>query len=289
MKFTVSTGGALVALAAALAFTAAPAQAQPNDIQDNHGHHQRAAEPDQRVRGPSGHERAAPEAPRPAPPQARAQGWNFGTPRQQQPVPAPQARQVEQRNWNQQAQQQQQQRTYPQGQRWNGDAQRRDRNGTYTDQARNPAYQNRDRNWGNNAGQQWNGSRDRTENHDRNWQDNRGGNRDWQNGNRDNRQWDRSWRNNNRYDWQRYRSTNRNAYHVGRYYAPYRNYSYRRLSLGFYLDPLFFGQDYWIGDPGYYRLPDVYGPYRWVRYYDDAVLVDIYSGEVVDVIYDFFW
>ena len=31
------------------------------------------------------------------------------------------------------------------------------------------------------------------------------------------------------------------------------------------------------------------GPYRWVRYYDDALLVDIYSGEVVDVIYDFFW
>jgi len=26
-----------------------------------------------------------------------------------------------------------------------------------------------------------------------------------------------------------------------------------------------------------------------VRYYDDAVLVNIYTGEVVDVIYDFFW
>ena len=31
------------------------------------------------------------------------------------------------------------------------------------------------------------------------------------------------------------------------------------------------------------------GPYRWVRYYDDVLLVDIYSGEVVDVIHDFFW
>ncbi|MGZ3269325.1 MAG: hypothetical protein ACXU7X_14070, partial [Croceibacterium sp.] len=72
MKFTVRTGGALVALAAALAFTAVPAEAEPND-QDNHGHHQRAAEGDQRARGPSGHEHAAPEAPRPAPPQARAQ------------------------------------------------------------------------------------------------------------------------------------------------------------------------------------------------------------------------
>ena len=51
----------------------------------------------------------------------------------------------------------------------------------------------------------------------------------------------------------------------------------------------FFGSRYWISDPWRYRLPPVYGPYRWVRYYDDALLVDIYSGEVVDVIYDFFW
>ena len=61
------------------------------------------------------------------------------------------------------------------------------------------------------------------------------------------------------------------------------------LSIGFFLDNLFFGQNYQIQDPQYYRLPEVYGPYRWVRYYDDAVLVDIYSGEVVDVINNFFW
>ncbi|NCU12022.1 MAG: RcnB family protein [Sphingomonadaceae bacterium] len=61
------------------------------------------------------------------------------------------------------------------------------------------------------------------------------------------------------------------------------------MSIGFFLDALFFGEDYWIADPAYYRLPEAYGPYRWVRYYDDAVLVNIYSGEVVDVIYDFFW
>jgi hypothetical protein len=28
---------------------------------------------------------------------------------------------------------------------------------------------------------------------------------------------------------------------------------------------------------------------RWVRYYDDVLLVDVYTGEVVDVIHDFFW
>jgi hypothetical protein len=27
----------------------------------------------------------------------------------------------------------------------------------------------------------------------------------------------------------------------------------------------------------------------WVRYYNDAVLVDTFTGEVLDVVYDFFW
>ncbi|MFP5456141.1 MAG: RcnB family protein, partial [Alphaproteobacteria bacterium] len=32
-----------------------------------------------------------------------------------------------------------------------------------------------------------------------------------------------------------------------------------------------------------------YGDFRWVRYYDDAVLVDLRSGEIVDIIYDVFF
>ncbi|MGB3928318.1 MAG: RcnB family protein, partial [Sphingobium sp.] len=46
---------------------------------------------------------------------------------------------------------------------------------------------------------------------------------------------------------------------------------------------------YWINDPYQYRLPPSYGTLRWVRYYDDALLVDIRDGYVVDVIHDFFW
>ena len=106
---------------------------------------------------------------------------------------------------------------------------------------------------------------------------------------RDDQQWNRQWRNNSNYNWYSYRSSHPSYYRLGTYYSPYRNYSYRRLSIGFFLQNLFFGQNYQIQDPRYYRLPDVYGPYRWVRYYDDAVLVDIYSGEVVDVINNFFW
>lgn len=105
----------------------------------------------------------------------------------------------------------------------------------------------------------------------------------------DNRRWDNNWRRDRRYDWSGYRNSNRHVYRIGRYYSPYRNYYYRPLSVGFYLDSLFFGSSYWINDPWQYRLPPAYGPYRWVRYYDDVLLVNIYSGEVVDVIRGFFW
>jgi hypothetical protein len=143
------------------------------------------------------------------------------------------------------------------------------RNGTYTDRNRSGTYVDRNR------------TQDRYRSGTR-YQDN-------QYAYRNNQRWDRNWRTNNRYDWQRYRQTNRFVFNLGTYYSPYNNYSYRRLGIGSVLAQLFYGQNYWIDDPWQYRLPDVYGPYRWVRYYDDALLVDIYSGEVVDVIYDFFW
>ena len=75
-----------------------------------------------------------------------------------------------------------------------------------------------------------------------------------------------------------------------RYYAPYGwSYGYRRFTVGFSLSYVLYDQQYWIDDPYSYRLPPVYGPYRWVRYYDDVLLVDLRSGQVVDAIYDFFW
>ena len=103
------------------------------------------------------------------------------------------------------------------------------------------------------------------------------------------RNWDHSWRNDRRYDWQRYRYANRHVYRPGSYYAPYRNYRYNRLSIGFYLDSLFYSNRYWLSDPWQYRLPAAPYGTQWVRYYDDVVLVDVYTGEVLDVIHDFFW
>lgn len=164
-------------------------------------------------------------------------------------------------------------RTYRQGAR---DGQRVDNRQDRRNERQADRWRNNDNRWNNNG--RWNnGNSGRWDNDGRRWTDN------------NHRTWNRNWRGDNRYDWQRYRNSNRNIYRLGHYYAPYRNYSYRRVGIGFQLDSMFFGSNYWINDPWYYRLPAAYGSYRWVRYFDDALLVDTYTGEVVDVIEDFFW
>ncbi len=183
---------------------------------------------------------------------------------------------------------------------WNGDTPRIDpgrgdgRTGDWN-RAGNTGRRDWDRN--NDGRPDWN----RGDNNRRDWDRNNDGRRDWNrndgrrdgnwnNNRRDFRQWDRSWRSNSRYDWQRYRSSNRYAYRLPRYAAPYGwNYGYRRQSIGAYLFAGLFAQDYWISDPWAYRLPPVYWPYQWVRYYNDALLIDTRSGYVVDSIPDIFW
>lgn len=132
---------------------------------------------------------------------------------------------------------------------------------------------------------------------DRDWNRNRGGNDQWRgdggwrdNDRSGNRGWNRTWRNDRRYDWGGYRSANRSAYRLPRYYAPYGwNSGYRRFSVGITLNSILFDENYWIDDPYEYRLPEAYGPYRWVRYYNDALLVDVRYGQVIDVVHDIFW
>jgi hypothetical protein len=164
-----------------------------------------------------------------------------------------------------------------------------------------------DRNRDGDLDRRW--DRNRDGNLDRNWDRNRDGRLDRRfdrndderidrryDRNRDGRldrsqmdRWTHNWRNDNRYNWRKYREQNRNYYRPGRYYAPYRDGNYRRISIGLALGAAFFGPRYWINDPWQYRLPAAYGSYRWVRYYDDVLLVDIRNGHVVDVIRDFFW
>lgn len=131
----------------------------------------------------------------------------------------------------------------------------------------------------------WNRNDNRSDWNNGGWDNNRR----WD-GNRNARNWDRTWRNDRRYDWQRYRNSNRSAYRLPRYYAPNNwQYGYRRFDVGAYLFAGLFAQNYWIGDPYEYRLPPAYWPYQWVRYYDDALLVDTRTGYVVDVIPGIFW
>ena len=201
-----------------------------------------------------------------AAPQPAQQGWNGGN--RQQPEPA--------RTSNGDRSREQQPRNWTDAGRQDRDGDRRQRDGNW----------NRDRNAGGYVqGGTYYGTSQGANRDNRDW-NRRDRDHD---GDRDGQRWNRQWRDNSHYNWFSYRSSHPSNYRLGNYYAPYRNYSYQRLSIGFYLDSLFFSENYWIDSPGDYRLPEVYGPYRWVRYYDDALLVDIYTGEVVDVINNFFW
>ena len=125
----------------------------------------------------------------------------------------------------------------------------------------------------------------------RDWrQDRRGDRRDWRQDRRhDRRDWNRDWRRDNRYDWQSWRYRNRNIFRVSPYYSPFRNHRYSRFSIGLFLGQPFYDQRYWLSDPWQYRLPPAPPGTRWVRYYNDVLLIDTWDGQVLDVIYDFFW
>lgn len=89
-----------------------------------------------------------------------------------------------------------------------------------------------------------------------------------------------------RQDWREYRKHNRKLYSRGDWRSPYRYHSFdrgARIRSGYY------GPRYVIADPWRYRLPPARGNMRWVRHYDDVLLVNMRTGRVVDVIRNFFW
>jgi len=98
---------------------------------------------------------------------------------------------------------------------------------------------------------------------------------------------DRQDRNRNwgRDDWRGYREQNRGIYARGNWRAPWRYQTFRpgaRIGAGYY------GQRYWIADPWRYRLPNPGRYQRWVRNYDDVLLIDTRRGIVIDVIRSFY-
>jgi len=100
--------------------------------------------------------------------------------------------------------------------------------------------------------------------------------------------WSDNWRHDRRYNWYGYRNQHSSIFRLGSYYDPF-GWGYRSWSIGSYLYPSYYGSSFWLNDPWQYRLPPAYGPYRWVRYWNDALLVNIYTGQVVDVMHGFFW
>lgn len=73
------------------------------------------------------------------------------------------------------------------------------------------------------------------------------------------------------------------------YVAPYRNWSYRPVGIGYRLRPAFYGSRYYINDYGAYGLRTPRRFERWVRYGNDLLLVDIRNGRVLNVVHYRYW
>ena len=99
--------------------------------------------------------------------------------------------------------------------------------------------------------------------------------------------WNRDWRNDRRYDWRRFRDHHRSRFHLGIYIDPF-GWGYQPFDIGYRLWPAYYDNQYWL-DPAEYGPPYPPPGAEWVRYYNDALLIDTYTGEVIDSIPGFFW
>jgi hypothetical protein len=169
--------------------------------------------------------------------------------------------------------------------RFRGDGGQRRDEGRREDGRRDDARRDRD-----GDGRQWDGRRDA----DR---------RDWDGRDRDRRDWDR--RDRDRRDWGRRdgdRHDDRRRWERGRYPSVYASpYRYRyawRPPTGFYLRSWTYGEffprgwygpGWWIVDPWRYDLPLPPPGFDWVRSGPDALLIDEYTGRIVQVVRNVFW
>ena len=129
------------------------------------------------------------------------------------------------------------------------------------------------------AGRDWDRGRD-----GRDWNDRR----NWQDG----RRWDdpRRHQPRTRYDRRRYEPIWRSQQRYrGWVYRPPSGFYARSWVFGDVLPRTWWGPDYRILDWWSYGLPIPPAGYEWVRVGDDALLVDMFNGRVVQVAYDLFW
>ena len=66
-------------------------------------------------------------------------------------------------------------------------------------------------------------------------------------------------------------------------------WAYRRWAVGAVLPPLFLVPAYFYADWAVLGLPPPQPGYQWVRYGPDLLLVDVATGQVVDVVYGAFY
>ena len=86
-------------------------------------------------------------------------------------------------------------------------------------------------------------------------------------------------------DWSSYRRYNPRLYSGAGWRAPFR---YTRFGVGARIAPAYYGSAYWIRDPWRFRLPVAGYGTRWVRHYNDVILVDYRRGRVVRAIPGFY-
>ena len=77
-------------------------------------------------------------------------------------------------------------------------------------------------------------------------------------------------------------------FNAGPYRYPY-GWGYRAWGVGAFLPALFLTDGYYINNWGSYDLGPPGPNLRWVRYGPDALLVNTYTGAVVDVARGVFW
>lgn len=94
-----------------------------------------------------------------------------------------------------------------------------------------------------------------------------------------NRRWARE-------DWRAYRNQRRDLYARGAWNAPFR---YNVFRPGVRIEPIYYGPRFVIADPWRYHLPPARAYTRWVRHYNDVLLVDYRRGIVLDVIRNFYF
>lgn len=129
----------------------------------------------------------------------------------------------------------------------------------------------------------WDGDRDHRE-----WRDDRRDDRrDARSDRRDWRDDRRDARSNQRADWQRWRDSHRNDYRRGHWRAPFR---YRAFATGAVMPRSYWGSRYYVNNWRSYRLPHPgHRYYRYVRHYDDVLLIDTRSGRIIRVYHSFYW